>query len=158
MDTLFTKAMDDMIISNAMDILRTRISLRHYGSEHDAESIGKLLVLQMGELTYEVFDAMFFNKTGQLLKQVRLARGTVDSCVVYVRELVREAILCNAVSVVIAHNHPSGGKSFSMADIDLTCQAKAALATVSIRLIDHILVSGADSISFRGDKDEQSWA
>ena len=150
--TEFQKQMDDGCIARALGLVKARVMLRHSDSVQDEESIKSLFVLQIGELPYEVFCAAYFNKYGQLLTTVRLTRGTVDECKVYVRELVREAIVHNATSVVIAHNHPQGGKSFSMSDIDLTCRAKAALDTVDIRLIDHLLVAEGSAISYFASK------
>jgi DNA repair protein RadC len=53
----------------------------------------------------------------------------------------------NAAAVIFAHNHPSGVAEPSRADEALTRQLKDALALVGIRVLDHIIVAGTDTVS-----------
>ena len=66
---------------------------------------------------------------------------------VYPREVVREALLLNAGAIIVCHNHPSGQPEPSRADEYLTQSLKSALAIVDVRLIDHIVVAGGQSVS-----------
>ena len=75
-------------------------------------------------------------------------RGTVSQTSVYPREVVKEALSLNAAAVVLAHNHPSGAAEPSRADEFLTQTLKAALALVDVRVLDHLVVAGADCVSF----------
>ena len=54
----------------------------------------------------------------------------------------------NAAAVILAHNHPSGAAEPSRADELLTQTLKAALALVDLRVLDHLVVAGADVVSF----------
>ena len=67
---------------------------------------------------------------------------------VYPREEVKEALSLNAAAVILAHNHPSGAVEPSRADEYLTQTLKAALALVDVRVLDHLVVAGADVCSF----------
>ena len=60
----------------------------------------------------------------------------------YPREVVREAIACNAAAVMLAHNHPSGSPEPSDADLRITHTLRQALALVDIRVLDHFVVAG----------------
>jgi DNA repair protein RadC len=70
---------------------------------------------------------------------VELFRGTVDGAQVHPREIVKELLRLNAVSAIIAHNHPSQNCEPSAADEMITKRIQEALATIDIRLLDHLL-------------------
>jgi len=62
--------------------------------------------------------------------------------------VVRQALLHNAASVIIAHNHPSGVVDPSQADEGVTRRVRQALALVEIRLLDHLIVGDGRCYSF----------
>ncbi len=64
------------------------------------------------------------------------------------REVVKETLACNAAAVIFAHNHPSGISEPSQADRVLTEKLRNALALVDVRVLDHLVVAGADIASF----------
>ena len=64
-----------------------------------------------------------------------------------VRKVVETALGANATSVVLAHNHPSGVAVPSGEDVQTTRRIAAALATVEIHLVDHIVVADEDYVS-----------
>ena len=61
--------------------------------------------------------------------------------------MVLGALANNAVSVIVAHNHPSGGLTPSDQDRALTRRLSSALSLVDIRLLDHFIVGFGDSVS-----------
>ncbi len=67
--------------------------------------------------------------------------GTVDGVHTYPRDIFREAIKRNAVSIIIAHNHPSGISIPSKEDILLTKKIKEAGDILGIKLLDHLVIS-----------------
>ena len=75
-------------------------------------------------------------------------RGTIDGSSVHPREVVKSALLHNAAAVIFAHNHPSGVAEPSRADQSITERLKKALALVDIRVLDHIVISSAETVSF----------
>ena len=91
--------------------------------------------------------ALYLNTRLQLIACVELARGTVSEAVVYPREVVRGALENHATAVILAHNHPSGTLEASQADLSLTRKIAAALTLVDIRLIDHLIIAGHDTLS-----------
>ena len=64
---------------------------------------------------------------------------------VHPREVVKKSLFHNAAAIICAHNHPSGIAEPSRADEVITKQLKDALALVSVRVLDHMIV-GADEI------------
>ncbi len=78
-----------------------------------------------------------------------LSEGTLDSVPVFVRQIVEGVLAVHASFVIMAHNHPSGFALPSRADIDTTREVIRALGPLSVSVVDHIVVSGEDCVSFR---------
>ncbi len=89
------------------------------------------------------------NASGKVVRRARIAEGDVNAVHFPIRKLVEEALACKAVSVILAHNHPGGTMAPSQEDLDATKAAKAALETVGIRLLDHLIVAGDNYCSLR---------
>jgi len=103
---------------------------------------------RMGHSRIEHFRALFLDSQHRLIADEELARGTVNHTPAYPREIVKRALEHNAVGVVLAHNHPSGDPRPSKADLAVTRQVKAGLATVSIELYDHLIIGAVSETSF----------
>jgi DNA repair protein RadC len=103
--------------------------------------------LQLAANRHEVFAVMFLDTQQRLIAFEEMFRGTLNVTSVYPREVVLRALHHNAASVVLAHNHPSGGVQPSRADIAVTENLKAALGLMDIRVLDHMIVSQGVSLS-----------
>lgn len=68
-----------------------------------------------------------------------------NSTIVDVRVIIQTALVCNATSIILTHNHPSGNPHPSGQDDSLTKKIKAACELMDIRLLDHIIVTPYDS-------------
>ena len=90
---------------------------------------------------------MFLDTRHRLIEYVELFQGTIDGAEVHPREVVRQALRCNAAAVIVAHNHPSGTADPSAADRAVTARLKQALALVDVRLLDHIVVGAEEARS-----------
>lgn len=69
--------------------------------------------------------------------------GLLDSSPVHPREVFRAAVRENAASVILAHNHPSGGITPSKEDIDITLRLVEAARILGIRVVDHVIIGKA---------------
>jgi DNA repair protein RadC len=107
------------------------------------------LRLRIGALPYECFAVVFLDSQQRLIACDELFRGTLTSASVYPREVVIRALHHNAAAVVLSHNHPSGDVQPSAADVALTQNLRAALALIDVRVLDHIIVGGGQSLSMR---------
>ena len=112
------------------------------------QQVSDYLRLKLGALTNEVFMVLFLGAQNQLLTSEIMFTGTLMQTSVYPREVVKRAMHHNAGSVIFAHNHPSGIAQQSNADELLTKQLKEALALVDVRVLDHIIVAGNQTLSF----------
>lgn len=97
---------------------------------------------------YESFVVLFLDAHNQLISIEELFRGTLTQTSVYPREIVKDALSHNAACVLLSHNHPSGLPEPSRADEQLTQTLKAALALVDVRVLDHLIIAGSNSLSF----------
>ena len=112
------------------------------------ELVKEYLITKLAGFEHEVFAALFLDAKHQLIQYVEMFRGSIDSASVYPREVVKEALHCNAAAVIFAHNHPSGNPEPSQADKTLTQRLKEALMLVEVRSLDHIVVGGRQTVSF----------
>ncbi|PRF32658.1 DNA repair protein RadC [Burkholderia multivorans] len=97
---------------------------------------------------HEVFAVLFMDTQHRLIEYREMFRGTIDGASVYPREVVKEALRCNAAAVIVSHNHPSGNPEPSAADRALTERLKQSLALVDVRVLDHVIVAGGATASF----------
>lgn len=112
------------------------------------QQVRDYLCLKLGGLSREVFMVFFLDAQNRVLAQEELFTGTLTQTSVYPREVVKRALHYNAASVIFAHNHPSGVAEQSRADEILTTALKQALALVDVRVLDHFIVAGNNTLSF----------
>ncbi|OOH90806.1 hypothetical protein BMT54_04025 [Pasteurellaceae bacterium 15-036681] len=103
----------------------------------------------------EVFMVLFLDNLHRLIKKEKMFYGTINQAAVHPREIVKEALKCNAAAIIVAHNHPSGSCVPSEADRYLTRKIEMACDLVDIRFVDHIIVGKGDYFSFEEEKIQQ---
>ncbi len=97
----------------------------------------------------EQFRVLFLDKKNQLIADEVQQEGTVDHTPVYPREVVKRALELGASAIVLAHNHPSGDPTPSMADIEMTKKIVDAGQRLGVAVHDHIIVGRKGHASFR---------
>ena len=97
----------------------------------------------------EQFRVLFLGPDHRLLADEAQARGTVNHTPVYPREVVKRALELRAVSLILVHNHPSGDPTPSREDLAMTEQVREAAESLSIDLLDHVIVGNGRHLSFR---------
>ena len=100
----------------------------------------------------EVFMVIFLDNQHRLIKKQKMFYGTINQASVHPREIIKEALKCNAAAIIVAHNHPSGNCMPSEADRYLTRKIQMACDLVDVRFVDHIIVGKGDYFSFTEDK------
>jgi len=114
----------------------------------EIENVKEYLRTKLTGLEHEVFAVLFLDVKLRLIAYREMFRGSIAVSPVYPREVLKEALRLNAASVIISHNHPSGDPTPSEADKIITRELKKALAFIDVRVADHIVVGGADTLSF----------
>lgn len=104
--------------------------------------------LHIGGLPHEVFAILHLDTQHRLIALEILFRGTIDGAAVYPREVLKSVLKHNSSAVVFTHNHPSGVAEPSAADLAITNRLVQALRLIDVRVLDHIVVSPIDSVSF----------
>ncbi|MEA5097085.1 MAG: DNA repair protein RadC [Burkholderiaceae bacterium] len=112
------------------------------------DAVRQYLKLKFNGQLHESFAVLFLDVKNRLISVEELFRGTLTQTSVYPREVVKAGLARNAAAVILAHNHPSGTHQPSSADHTLTTALKQALALVDIRVLDHLVVAGAQIYSF----------
>lgn len=77
-----------------------------------------------------------------------ISHGNVNSSVVSPREVFQKALLANAVSIILMHNHPSGDTKPSREDIEVTKRLVEAGKIVGVQVLDHLII-GDDYCSLK---------
>jgi len=133
-----------------MELARRAIGeqLQAGASLSSPELVKRYLRIKLGGQRHESFVVLFVDVKNRLIADKELFRGTLTHTSVYPREVVKAALACNAASVILAHNHPSGVAEPSDADLGLTRTLVTALALVEIRVLDHFVVAGPLVYSF----------
>ena len=100
--------------------------------------------IRLGALQIEVFQVAYLDSGCRLLRDgvETLEEGTVDRAAVYPRRVAESAL-------VLAHNHPSGHVEPSEQDKLLTRAIVRAAETVGVKIVDNLIVSASESLSFR---------
>lgn len=102
---------------------------------------------RFGHRQNEVFSCLYLTNQHHVLQVEELFQGTIDGAAVYPREVVKRCLHHNAAAVIFAHNHPSGVAEPSQADIAITRKLSAALQTVDVRVLDHVIIGANTAVS-----------
>ena len=84
---------------------------------------------------------LYLNSRNQVIAHHVISIGSTSAALVHPREVFKLAIMKNACSVIVAHNHPSGGLEPSFADIQMTKRLTHAGKILGIELKDHIIIT-----------------
>ena len=96
----------------------------------------------------EMLFIIFLNAKNSLLDYVVHTVGEVDSCSVYTREAIRSALVNNASSIIVCHNHPTGDPNPSVHDMEITRMLAIAFEIVGIQVMDHVIIGKEGYYSF----------
>lgn len=107
------------------------------------------LILEMAGLEQEHLKVIMLDNKNRVLKMLTVYVGTINSSQVRVAEIYREAIRQNAVSIIVAHNHPSGDPTPSSEDVAVTGELIEAGKLLGIDLLDHLVIGHQRFVSLR---------
>jgi DNA repair protein RadC len=103
----------------------------------------------LGDQPSEVFAILCLTTKRRVIGLHEVSRGLLDATLVHPREVFRAAILANAASIIVAHNHPSGDPTPSPDDIALTGRLVSAGDIIGINVLDHVVIGDGGYVSFR---------
>ena len=136
----------DPVVEQALSILAHQV--READALASPEAARDFVRLRLADRPHEVFAVLFLDVQNRVIAYQEMFRGTLTQTSVYPREVVIEALACQASAVILTHNHPSGSATPSRADELLTSTLKQALALVDVRVLDHLIVTRSQVLSF----------
>lgn len=113
-----------------------------------SSDIAEYLRQQFQYKKHEVFAVVFLNNANKINHFEIVSEGGITGTIADPRIIIKKALLHDAVSIVLCHNHPSGNTKPSMQDQMITEKLKAAAIQLDIKVIDHIIVSAEGYYSF----------
>ena len=96
----------------------------------------------------ECFLVLTLNAANRIIQTIVVTTGLVNRTLIHPREVFRPAISDNAVSIITAHNHPSGKPGPSDEDYKIHERLKQAGNIIGIPIVDNIIVSSTGYYSF----------
>lgn len=113
-----------------------------------AMAVYEYMLPKMQDLDTEEAWVLLMNQRMRLIKAVRLSHGGLTETAVDVRVILREALLANATTLTLIHNHPSGNARPSGDDDRITHKLKTACDAMRLYLIDHLIVTDGNYYSY----------
>lgn len=124
-------------------------SVPYSESISDSETIYELFK-DLASETREKFIAVFVDAQNRIIAYDEITQGTLNEVVVYTHEVIRTALLTNASSIILVHNHPSGNTEPSKYDLEITADIVEKCKMFGIRLLDHLIIGKDGYFSFGG--------
>jgi DNA repair protein RadC len=136
-----------MELTSIFEVLRIKQEIKestepfaHY-SIRSPEDAQKLAMAHIADEDREVFLVMMLNTKNQVVGLHRAHVGSINASIVHPREVMKCAILNNAASIIVGHNHPSGDPTPSREDIEVTKRLAEAGKIMGIEVLDHVIVT-----------------
>lgn len=114
-----------------------------------ADDAAHLVRLELMYLDHEEMHILLLDTKNQVVERIKRYKGTVNSSVVRIAEVLRPAIVRNCPHVIVCHNHPSGDPTPSPEDIEITRQLVEAAKLLDIDLLDHIIIGNPRYMSLK---------
>lgn len=118
----------------------------------DPKDVYKYYMESMRYLKKEVFKIVLLNTKNEIIKDVDVSIGSLNSSIVHPREVFSEAIRASANSMILIHNHPSGNCTPSREDIIVTKRLCETGEIVGINVLDHIIIGDGAYISLKAEE------
>jgi DNA repair protein RadC len=116
---------------------------------HTPADVARLVMPDLRNEAQEHFKILMLDSKNQVLRSPTITVGIVNSSLIHPREVFRPALIHPCVSIILAHNHPSGDPTPSREDLDVTKQLVAAGKVLGIDVLDHIIVGDQRFVSLK---------
>ena len=114
---------------------------------HDTKSTGNYLMQRYIGLVNETLTVIALDSKGRVLYCEAVYEGSIDTLPIHIKRIVEIAVLYNADSIILAHNHPSGNLMPSSEDARSTRLVYQALSSINVNLADHFVIIDGDYFS-----------
>lgn len=135
-----------------IDIVRVKLDTeKSIYSDENIDSPEKMVSVVGGEIKELANECVFLanlNTKNQIINMSVISQGTINQSILHPREVFNKAILSNASSIMLFHNHPSGDITPSKQDKEITEKISFSGELLGIKLLDHIIVGAGNSEHF----------
>ena len=122
---------------------------RQHSALDSQEDLINYCIVNMGAKPNEVFRVVALDTNFAIIDERDIAEGTVSQATVYPRKVIEFGLSCNASTLVLVHNHPSGHLEPSDFDKMMTRGLVLSTKSIELQIYDHIIVSRDSYYSFR---------
>ncbi|MBT8262906.1 MAG: DNA repair protein RadC [Bacteroidia bacterium] len=129
--------------------IQAALDLKKIASSADAFEIMQPVI---GDLHHEEFWIIYLNNSNKVLQLSQLSKGGITGTLVDIRLAFKEALNVGAVSIILAHNHPSGTLKPSESDTKLTAKIRKAGESLDINILDHLIITEKAYFSFADEQ------
>lgn len=134
----------------ALELGRRRTGMQTSGKTavKSSQTVFKFFYPLMGDLEHEEFWLLMLNRANRVIGKYKVSQGGLSGTVIDTRIILKKALDNLASSIIVCHNHPSGNKQPSDADIKITEKLKKAAEMLEIKLLDHVIIADKSYFSF----------
>ncbi|HID86612.1 MAG TPA: JAB domain-containing protein, partial [Anaerolineae bacterium] len=108
-----------------------------------------LLMMEMSLLAQEQMRVILLDSKNRVLATPTVYQGSLNTSLIRVAELFREAVRENCAAIIVVHNHPSGDPTPSPEDVRVTEQIAAAGKLLDIEVLDHLIIGQQRYVSLK---------
>lgn len=106
-------------------------------------------IFKMSNQAEEVMSMVALDCKGKVIGAFEISRGSLNASTSHPREIFKRAIACNAHSIILSHNHPSGSLTPSDEDINMTKRLVKCGNIIGIQMLDHIIITSEGFLSLK---------
>lgn len=161
--SLYKKSYDEMrkikgigsvkaVMMKCIGEISRRISISSYSASFTVDEpkvLASYYMEKMRHLNYEQVIAVYLNGSNTYIKDKVISTGTVNKSIISAREIFKMAYECDAVYIILLHNHPGGNVTPSRNDLNVTKQIMDAGTILGIEVLDHIIIGDRKYLSFK---------
>lgn len=109
----------------------------------------QLLMAEMGHLDQEELRVILLDTKNRIQKLHTVYRGSLNTSLIRVGEVFKEAIRRNSAAIIVSHNHPSSDPTPSPEDVLVTREIVSAGKMLDIEVLDHLVIGQGSYVSMR---------
>ena len=113
------------------------------------EDVVNILSADYDAAVVEMAQMLALDTKNKIIGIFTISTGSLNASIIHPRDIFQRAILSNAASVILAHNHPSGDPTPSSEDTELTKKLVDAGKILDIPILDHVVIGDGKFVSLK---------
>ncbi len=127
---------------------RRKLAKNSIESIKTSQDVANIFCPKLQDSTIEEFHVILLNRKNTILAMHKISEGGTTGTIVDAKVVFKKAIEQLACAMILIHNHPSGNKMPSHADLELTKKIKSFGELIDITILDHIIIANDNYFSF----------